>query len=209
MSRFASSLVLASGSPRRAELIARLGLSPAAIDPADIDETPGKGELPAPYAARVAAEKAMAVAARHPGVAVLGADTVVAAGRRILPKTEDVEAARACLHLLSGRRHRVYSAVTLVDGNGVARHRLSTSVVALKRLTVAEIDAYVMGGEWRGKAGGYAIQGYAESWVRMLSGSHSGVMGLPLFETRALLEAAGLLPAARAAHDPTASDRPL
>lgn len=209
MSRSASPLVLASGSPRRAELIARLGLSPAAIDPADIDETPAKGELPAPYAARVAAEKAIAVAARYPGMAVLGADTVVAAGRRILPKTEDADAARNCLQLLSGRRHRVYSAVTLVDGNGVARHRLSTSIVALKRLTVAEIDAYVMGGEWRGKAGGYAIQGYAESWVRMLSGSHSGVMGLPLFETRALLEAAGLLPAARAAHDPIVSDRPL
>ena len=157
----------------------------------------------------MAAEKARAVAERHPGIAVLGADTVVAAGRRILPKTEDVEAARRCLELLSGRRHRVYSAVTLVDANGVARHRLSTSIVALKRLTVAEIDAYLIDGEWRGKAGGYAIQGYAESWVRMLSGSHSGVMGLPLFETRALLAAAGLLPAAGAAHDPTVSDRPI
>lgn len=188
-----SRLVLASGSPRRAELIGRLGLRPAAIDPADLDETPLKGELPAPYAIRVAAAKAALVAARHPGSAVLGADTVVAAGRRILPKAESIEEARACLRLLSGRRHRVHSAVTLIDPEGTARHRLSTSIVAFKRLTAAEIEAYLAGEDWRGKAGGYAIQGYAESWVRMLSGSHSGVMGLPLFETRALLAAAGLL----------------
>ena len=188
-----SSLVLASGSPRRAELIGRLGIRPAAIDPADIDETPLKGESPGPYAARVAAAKAALVVGRHPGMAVLGADTVVAAGRRILPKTDDIAAARACLQRLSGRRHRVHSAVTLIDRQGVARHRLSTSIVAFKRLTSAEIEAYLAGGDWQGKAGGYAIQGYAESWVRMLSGSHSGVMGLPLFETRALLAAAGLL----------------
>ena len=198
MSPLAPGLVLASGSPRRAELIARLGITAAAIDPADIDETPLKGEAPAPYAARVAAAKTALVAARHPGSAVLGADTVVAAGRRILPKTEVVGEARTCLQLLSGRRHRVYSAVTLIDAAGVARHRLSTSIVAFKRLTAAEIEAYLAGGDWRGKAGGYAIQGYAESWVRMLSGSHSGVMGLPLFETRALLVAAGLLPHADA-----------
>ncbi|ATE64118.1 Maf family protein [Rhizorhabdus dicambivorans] len=194
MSPPASPLVLASGSPRRAELIARLGLAPAAIDPADIDETPLKGELPAPYAARMAAAKAAVVAARHAGVAVLGADTVVAAGRRILPKAENAEEARACLELLSGRRHRVHSAITLIDGEGRARHRLSTSIVRFKRLAAAEIDAYLAGGDWRGKAGGYAIQGYAESWVAMLQGSHSGVMGLPLYETRALLGAAGLLP---------------
>lgn len=190
-----SPLVLASGSPRRAELLARLGIRPAAIDPADIDETPLKDELPAPYAARVAAAKAALVAARHPGAPVLGADTVVAAGRRILPKAEDEDQAWACLKLLSGRRHRVFSALTLIDVDGVARHRLSTSIVAFKRLSAAEIEAYLAGGDWRGKAGGYAIQGYAESWVRMLSGSHSGVMGLPLFETRALLAVAGLLPA--------------
>lgn len=167
---------------------------PAAIDPADIDETPLKGELPAPYAARMAAAKAALVAARHPGSAVLGADTVVAAGRRILPKTEVVEEARACLALLSGRRHRVHSAITLIGADGTARHRLSTSIVRFKRLSAAEIEAYLAGGDWRGKAGGYAIQGYAESWVTMLQGSHSGVMGLPLYETRALLAAAGLLP---------------
>lgn len=187
-------LVLASASPRRAELIARLGIVPAAIDPAAIDETPLNNELPGPYAARMAAEKAAVVAARHPGRAVLGADTVVAAGRRILPKAEVEEDARHCLELLSGRRHRVHSAVTLIDAEGIARHRLSTSIVRFKRLSVAEIEDYLAGGDWRGKAGGYAIQGYAESWVTMLQGSHSGVMGLPLYETRALLDAAGLLP---------------
>lgn len=185
-------LVLASASPRRAELIGRLGLVPAAIDPADIDESPLKGELPLPYAKRIAAAKAALVAARHPGAVVLGADTVVAAGRRILPKTDDEAEARTCLALLSGRRHRVHSAITVIAADGKARHRVSTSIVSFKPLTTADIDAYVAGGEWRGKAGGYAIQGYAESWVRMLSGSHSGVMGLPLFETRALLQAAGL-----------------
>jgi septum formation protein len=121
---------------------------------------------------------------------------VVAAGRRILPKTEEPDEARACLRLLSGRRHRVHSAVTLIGPDGRARHRLSTSVVAFKRLTAGEIEAYLEAGEWRGKAGGYAIQGYAESWVRRLAGSHSSVMGLPLYETRALLAAAGLLPPA-------------
>jgi septum formation protein len=185
-------LILASASPRRLELLARLGLTPDAVDAAAIDETPGKTELPAPHAARMAAEKAGVVAARHPGALVLAADTVVAAGRRILPKAEDEGQARSCLTLLSGRRHRVHSAVTLIDAAGVARHRLSTSIVAFKRLSPAEIDAYVAGGEWQGKAGGYAIQGYAESFVRFLSGSHSGVVGLPLFETRALLLAAGV-----------------
>jgi len=195
LSLVAPQLVLASASPRRAELIGRLGLVPIAIDPADIDETPRKGEPPARYAERMAATKAALVAARRPGRAVLGADTVVAAGRRILPKAEDQREARACLRLLSGRRHRVHSAITLIDPAGCARHRLSTSIVAFKRLSDAEIEAYLAQGEWQGKAGGYAIQGYAESWVRMLSGSHSGVMGLPLFEARALLAAAGLLAA--------------
>jgi septum formation protein len=188
------SFILASASPRRAELLARLHVMAAAIDPADIDESPLKGEQPLPYARRIAAAKAAIVAARHPGAVVLGADTVVAAGRRILPKAEDAATARTCLALLSGRRHRVHSAITVIDGAGVARHRVSTSIVAFKPLTASDIDAYLAGDEWHGKAGGYAIQGYAESWVRMLSGSHSGVMGLPLFETRALLATAGVLP---------------
>ena len=182
-------LILASASPRRLELLARLGIVPDAVVPADIDETPRKGELPPAYAERMAAEKAAAAAA--PGSLVLAADTVVAAGRRILPKTETEAEARAALSLLSGRRHRVHSAVTLVDGDGRARHRLSTSIVAFKRLSEDELAAYLAAGEWRGKAGGYAIQGRAEALVRFVSGSHSGVMGLPVYETRALLRAAG------------------
>jgi septum formation protein len=182
-------LILASASPRRLELLARLGVTPDEVRPAEIDETPRRGELPAAYACRMAAEKAAAVAA--PGSLVLAADTVVAAGRRILPKTEDEAEARATLALLSGRRHKVLSAVSLIDGDGRARHRLSTSIVAFRRLSEEEIAAYLASGEWRGKAGGYAIQGRAEALVRFLSGSHSGVMGLPLYETRTLLRAAG------------------
>jgi septum formation protein len=182
-------LILASASPRRLELLARLGVSPDAVTPAEIDETPRKGELPVPYAQRMAAEKAAAAA--EPGSLVLAADTVVAAGRRILPKSEDEGEARAMLTLLSGRRHRVLSAVTLVGADGKARHRMSTSIVTFKPLTETEIADYLASGEWRGKAGGYAIQGRAEALVRYLAGSHSGVMGLPLYETRALLRAAG------------------
>jgi septum formation protein len=182
-------LVLASASPRRLELLARIGVVPDEVAPAEIDETPLKGELPAHYARRMAAAKAGALA--RPGALVLAADTVVAAGRRILPKAEDEETAAAGLALLSGRRHRVLSAVTLVDVTGKARHRLSTSIVAFKRLSGEEIAAYLASGEWHGKAGGYAIQGRAEALVRTISGSHSGVVGLPLFETRALLRAAG------------------
>jgi septum formation protein len=182
-------LVLASASPRRLELLARLGVTPDAVVPAEIDETPRKGELPDRYARRMALEKAAAAA--HPGSLVLAADTVVAAGRRILPKTESEEEARAALALLSGRRHRVHSAVAVADAQGRTRLRLSTSLVAFKPLSPAEIEAYLASGEWLGKAGGYAIQGRAEALVRRLSGSHSGVMGLPLYETRALLRAAG------------------
>jgi septum formation protein len=182
-------LVLASASPRRLELLARIGVVPDEVAPAEIDETPRQGELPRDYARRMAAEKAEAVA--RPGALVLAADTVVAAGRRILPKAEDEATARAALVLLSGRRHRVLSAVTLIDAEGRARHRLSTSIVAFKRLSREELDAYLAAGEWRGKAGGYAIQGRAESLIRMLAGSHSCVVGLPLYETRALLRSAG------------------
>lgn len=145
--------------------------------------------MPLPYAKRVAAGKAAAVAV--PGALTLAADVVVAAGRRILPKTETEEEGRACLALLSGRRHRVHCAVTLVDGEGKARHRISSSIVTFKRLSADEIHAYIASDEWRGKAGGYAIQGRAEALIRALSGSYSGVMGLPLFEARALLKAAG------------------
>ena len=182
-------LILASASPRRLELLARIGVTPDAVVPAYIDETPLKGELPVPYARRMAAAKAAAVA--EAGALILAADTVVAVGRRILPKAETEDEARASLTLHSGRRHRVHSAVTLIDAEGRARHRLSTSIVIFKRLDAGELDACLAAGEWRGKAGGYAIQGRAEALVRALSGSFSGVMGLPLFETRALLRAAG------------------
>jgi septum formation protein len=182
-------LILASQSPRRLELLARLGIVPDAVIPADIDETEHKGELPIPCAKRVAAAKAAAIA--EPGALTLAADVVVAAGRRILPKAETEAQGRHCLELLSGRRHRVHCAVTLIDGDGKARHRLSSSIVTFKRLSAEEIDAYIASEEWRGKAGGYAIQGHAEALIRAISGSYSGVMGLPLFETRALLRAAG------------------
>lgn len=182
-------LILASASPRRLDLLARIGVTPDAVTPAAIDETPLKGELPIPYARRMAAAKAAAVA--EPGALTLAADTVVAAGRRILPKTGTEAEARAALALLSGRRHRVHSALTLIDAEGRAHHRLSTSIVTFKRLGADELDAYLAAGEWQGKAGGYAIQGRAEALIRALSGSWSGVVGLPLYETRALLRAAG------------------
>jgi septum formation protein len=182
-------LILASASPRRLDLLARIGVVPDAVVPAEIDETPLRGERPIFYARRMAAAKAAAVAGA--GGLVLAADTVVAVGRRILPKTETEDEARAALSLLSGRRHRVHSAVTLTGADGQARHRLSTSIVAFTRLGEQELAAYLDSGEWRGKAGGYAVQGRAEALVRMISGSYSGVVGLPLFETRALLRAAG------------------
>lgn len=182
-------LILASASPRRRELIARLGLTPDAINPADIDETPAKSELPRDYARRMAREKAEA-AASNEGF-VLAGDTVVAAGRRILPKAEDETTARQCLELLSGRRHRVYSAIALRAADGTVRERLSETMVLFKRLSGREIDAYIASGEWHGKAGGYAIQGVAEGLITRIQGSHSGVVGLPLYETRALLKAAG------------------
>jgi septum formation protein len=183
-------LILASASPRRRELIARLGIAPAAIAAADIDETPARGELPRVYAVRMAREKAAAIArdAAH----VLAGDTVVALGRRILPKAEDEATARRCLELMSGRRHRVLSAIALKSPDGTLREKLSETIVRFKPLSKAEIDAYIAGGEWHGKAGGYAIQGRAEALIRQISGSWSGVVGLPLFETRALLESAGV-----------------
>jgi septum formation protein len=186
-------LILASASPRRVDLLAQIEITPDAVDPAHIDETPRKGELPAAYAKRMAVEKALATAARHPGAHVLGGDTVVVCGRRILPKAETEAEARLCLNLLSGRRHRVLSAVALIDADGKARDRLSTSIVTFKRLHPDEIDAYVASGEWHGKAGGYAIQGRAAGLIRAMQGSPSGVIGLPLYEARALLVAAGYL----------------
>ena len=186
-------LILASASPRRRELLARLGLEPARIVAPAIDETPLPGEIPRAHAIRLAAAKARAAAALAPGAYVLAGDTVVGVGRRILPKAEDEATARTCLALISGRRHRVFSAVALAAPDGTIREALSETALRFKRLSDSEIDAYLAGGEWRGKAGGYAIQGVAEGFCLWLAGSHSGVMGLPLYETRKLLIAAGLL----------------
>lgn len=186
-------LILASASPRRQQLLARIGITADAIIPADIDESARKNELPRVYARRMAAEKAAVIAAQHPESAVLSGDTVVAAGRRILPKAESEADARMCLDLISGRRHLVLSAVTLMLPGGRALHRLSESIVTFKRLHADEMEAYIAGGEWQGKAGGYAIQGSAEALIRSISGSYSGIMGLPLYETRSMLLSAGLL----------------
>ena len=183
------SLTLASASPRRRELLAQLGVEPARVVHADIDETPRKRELPRDYAVRMAREKALAAA--DPSAHVLAGDTVVAVGRRNLPKAPNAAAARLCLELMSGRRHRVLSAVALLLPDGTLRERLSETQVRFKNLSAEEIGSYITGGEWHGKAGGYAIQGSAEGLIAWISGSHSGVVGLPLFETRALLKSAG------------------
>ncbi len=191
MVRYSMPLVLASTSPRRLDLLARLGVTPDRIAAPDIDETPLKGELPRAYALRLAEAKARAVS-RAPDEVVLAGDTVVAAGRRILGKPVDDADHRRMLELLSGRRHYCLSAVAVITPDGRVRVRLSDTILAWRVLSSAEIDAYIAGGEGAGKAGGYAIQGQAEAWVRFLHGSHSGVVGLPLFETRALLAASGL-----------------
>ena len=184
-------LVLASASPRRLELLRQVGVVPDAVYPADIDETPRQRELPAPYARRVAAAKADAVAPRHVGAFVLAADTVVALGRRILPKPEDAATARRCLALLSGRRHRVLGGIVAIAPDGRRAERLVSTVVAFKRLHPAEVDAYLASGEWRGKAGGYAIQGRAAALIPWIRGSYTNVVGLPIVETLALLQGLG------------------
>ena len=183
-------LVLASASPRRLALLAQIGIVPERVISPDIDETPLPDELPRDYARRLARGKAAAVDA--PGTFVLAADTVVAAGRRILPKAESETELRRCLALLSGRRHRVLTSVVLRLPDGRLRERLVQSVVAFARLTGRQIEDYVASEEWRGKAGGYAIQGRAAAFVTFLSGSYSNVVGLPLFETAQLLRGAGL-----------------
>jgi septum formation protein len=199
----AARLVLASASPRRLELLRQIALPPDIVDPADLDETPLPRELPVPYAERLAAAKARAVAARHPGAFVLAADTVVACGRRILPKAETAADARACLALLSGRRHRVHGAIALITPAGRLVARRAESIVAVKRLSAEEIADYLASGEWHGKAGGYAIQGLAARYVRWLAGSYSNVVGLPLYETAALLAGHGYAPARRVGVPPT------
>jgi septum formation protein len=180
-------LVLASASPRRLALLAQIGVTPDEVLAADIDETPLKKEAPRALALRLAQAKAQAVNA--PDARVLAADTVVAVGRRVLPKAETEAEARACLALLSGRTHRVYTAVAL-RAKQATRARLAEARVAFKRLSAGEIDAYIASGEWRGKAGGYAIQGIAGKFVISIVGSYSAIVGLPLYETAHLLEIA-------------------
>jgi len=184
-------LVLASASPRRRELLLQLGITPDIVDPPDVDEAPQRGELPAHYARRLAVAKADAVVSRHPRSFVLAADTVVACGRRILPKAESRESADACLKSLSGRRHRVIGGVCVIAPDGRRAVRVVTTQVAMKRLNAAELAAYLASGEWEGKAGGYAIQGRAAGFVSWIGGSYSNVVGLALHETRTMLDGLG------------------
>lgn len=191
-------LVLASASPRRLMLLAQVGVEPDALRPSSIDESARRGEMPRAYAARIArakAETARDQIANDKDIAsayVLAADTVVAVGRRILMKPSNIEEAANCLQLLSGRAHRVLTSVCLITPDDHVRHKIVDTRVRFKHLTREEIEAYIASREWRGKAGGYAIQGKAEMFVRFLSGSHSNVVGLPIFETRALLTSAGV-----------------
>ncbi len=184
-------LVLASASPRRRELLAQIGLVPAAIDPPDVDETALRGELPPALAKRLARVKAEAIAARRPGAVVLAADTVVACGRRVLPKAESERQARDCLALLSGRRHRVYGGICVIAPDGRMALRLVMTAVMFRRLSEIDIGRYVDSGEWQDKAGGYAIQGHAAAFIRAINGSYSNVVGLDLFTVAALLRGLG------------------
>jgi septum formation protein len=184
-------LVLASASPRRLDLLRQIGLTPAAVDSADVDEAPEPKDTPRRLAVRLAETKARAVAPRHPGSFVLAADTVVAVGRRVLPKVETEGEGRACLALLSGRNHRVLTAIAARGPGGRSAARLVETRVHFKRLSGPEIDTYLRSGEGFGKAGGYAIQGLAGAFVIDLHGSYSGVVGLPLYETACLLRGLG------------------
>ena len=186
-------LILASASPRRLDLLKQIGIVPDAVMPADVPEEPQKDETPPQHAARLALEKARAVAARNPHGIVIAADTVVACGRRILPKAEDEATARRCLALLSGRRHRVHGGIAVVSPDRTPSMRLITTIVTFKRLTEDEIAAYLASGEWHGKAGGYAIQGRAAAFARAINGSYTNVVGLDLFATAALLRGIGWL----------------
>ena len=185
------SLVLASASPRRLDLLAQVGVTPDRVDPADIDETPLRDETPRRHALRLAREKARAVASRSPGDFVLAADTVVAVGRRILPKAETEDQAIKCLALLSGRNHMVLTAVAVIGPDGREASRLVETRVQVKQLSDVERADYLAGGEWRGKAGGYAVQGVAGGFIIGLHGSYTGVVGLPLYETLNLLRGLG------------------
>lgn len=183
--------ILASASPRRLDLLRQIGIEPDRVAPADVDETPGKAERPRPHALRLAEAKARVVAEANPGAIVLGSDTVVGLGHRILPKAEDEATARACLEMLSGRRHRVYSGICIIDAQGKTHNRVADTVVGFKRLSAGETEAYIASGEWEGKAGGYAIQGLAAAYVKFVGGSYSNVVGLPLYEVSQILSGIG------------------
>ena len=184
--------ILASASPRRLQLLSQIGVTPDAVVPADINEDPIPGELPRPHALRLAQEKAAHVSASHPGKIILAADTVVGVGRRILPKTLDRAEAETCLRLMSGRAHRVFTGVCVVDADGVSRAKVSETRLKMKRLTEPELSAYLDSEEWHGKAGGYGIQGKAGAFIPFLSGSYTAVVGLPIYETAVMLRTAGI-----------------
>lgn len=188
-----SAFILASASPRRRELLTRIGLAPDHVIPADIDEMRGKDEKPADLAGRLAQDKARAIADEYPERFILAADTVAAAGRRELTKPATEEQARQWLKLLSGRRHRIHGGICLISPDGRESRRVVTTMVQFKRLNTAEIEGYLQTGEWEGKAGGYAIQGYAELFVKSLQGSHSNVVGLSLYDAMQLMVGAGLV----------------
>ncbi|MCB9982269.1 MAG: septum formation protein Maf [Rhodospirillales bacterium] len=185
------SLILASASPRRIDLLKQVGITPDEILPADIDEAPQKGELPRDLAQRLSLQKARTIAKNHKDSYILAADTVVGAGRVILDKAEDEAYACHCLKTLSGRRHHVYGGITLITPDGKALTRLVDTLIQFKRLSSQEIETYVESGEWQGKAGGYAIQGRAEGYIKFIRGSYSNVVGLSLYDTIRMLEGCG------------------
>jgi len=184
-------LILASASPRRLDLLKQIGLVPDAVDPAELDESVHKGEMPLPYARRVTREKALVVAARHAGKFVLAGDTVVSVGRRILPKGETRADFDTCFKLLPGRRHKVTTALALVTPTGAVFEDVSTATVVFSRLTPAQIEAYYATGEWQGKAGAYGYQGHAAAFIRTTMGNYSTIIGLPLYELSRLLKRGG------------------
>lgn len=184
--------ILASASPRRLQLLTQIGLTPDAVLPSDINEDPVPGELPRLHALRLAQEKAAAISQAHSGKVILAADTVVGVGRRILPKTLRRDEAADCLRLMSGRSHRVYTGVCVIDAQGISRTRVSETRLKMKRLSEQELGAYLDSEEWHGKAGGYGIQGRAGAFISSLAGSYTGVVGLPIYETAAMLRAAGI-----------------
>lgn len=186
-----ASFILASSSPRRLALLADIGIVPDQVIAADIDETPHDGETPRALAQRLALEKLQVVAARYPDAVILAADTVVGVGRRILPKAENDFDVRACLRLMQGRRHHVYTGVALRGAQGKIVRRVTDSTVIFRQLTAFEIETYVQSGEGIGKAGGYAIQGRAAALIRFMSGSYSNIVGLPLYDVAQMLRSAG------------------